>query len=119
MNILSSNLDGAGLGLGSDSLSANRDLEVLLAKVHLCREGGGGLPHARGSGRALLEHLVDLLECETLGLGDQEESEDEGDAAETAPHEENVRAKTGRVVAVGNKVWGNYTNYAVPEPVGC
>lgn len=50
---------------------------MLLAKVHLSGEGGVGLPLARGAGSGLLQHLVDLLEGKTLGLGDEEVSEDD------------------------------------------
>jgi hypothetical protein len=50
---------------------------VLLAKVHLGSKGGVGLPLARGAGSGLLQHLVDLLEGKTLGLGDEEVGEDD------------------------------------------
>lgn len=89
---------------------------MLLSQVHLASESGVGLPLAGGAGSALLKHLVDLLESETLGLRDEEEGEDEGDAAETAPHEEDVGAKAGGVGAVGNEVGGDDSDDAVPEP---
>jgi hypothetical protein len=41
-----------------------------------------------------------------------------GDAAKTAPHEEHVGSEPGAVVTVGNEVWCNDTDDAVPEPVG-
>ena len=56
--------------LGSDVLDG--DLDVLLCEVHLAGEGAVGLPLARSTGSALLQHLVYLLEGEALGLGDEE-----------------------------------------------
>lgn len=51
-------------------------------------EGPAGLPLGRGAGSGLLQHLVDLLKSETLGLGDEEVGVDKGAGAETAPDEE-------------------------------
>jgi hypothetical protein len=94
-----------------------------------------GNPFARGTRGALLHHLVDLLEGETLGLGDQEVGVDEGAGAEAAPDEEDG----GLQVAVlrADHVWGDdgddleeckllreesgegcLSTYGVPEPVG-
>ena len=53
------------------------ELDVLLGEVHLGREGGVRLPLARGAGSSLLQHLVDLLEGKTLGLGDEEVGEED------------------------------------------
>tara|TARA_R110002003_G_scaffold1113_3_gene22427 strand:- start:16067 stop:16372 length:306 start_codon:yes stop_codon:yes gene_type:complete len=100
--------------LGTDVLE--RDLDVLLTKVHLSRKRAVGLPVARGAGSSLLKHLVDLLESKTLGLRDEEVGESEGDAAESAPHEEDVGTETSGVGAVGNEIGGNDSNDAVPEP---
>ena len=36
-----------------------------------------GLPFAGGTGSGLLQHLVDLLEGKTLGLGDEEVGEED------------------------------------------
>jgi hypothetical protein len=95
-----------------------RNLNVLLAQVHVLCESGVGLPLARGTGSSLLQHLVDLLEGKTLGLRDEEVSEEEGDAAKTSPHEEDVGAELGRVGSVGDEVGSDDGNDAVPEPVG-
>lgn len=108
-------LNGGRLVLSRHVLK--RNLNMLLAKVHLSRESGVWLPLARGAGSRLLQHLVDLLEGKTLGLGDEEVGEYEGNAAESAPHEEDVGAETGRVGAVGDEVGGDDTDDAVPEPV--
>ena len=64
-----------GLVLGSDVLDG--DLDMLLCEVHLAGEGAVGLPLAGSAGSALLQHLVDLLEGEALGLGDKEECEED------------------------------------------
>lgn len=63
--------------LGGGGNVLERNLDVLLAEVHLGGEGGVGLPLARGAGSGLLQHLVDLLEGKTLGLGDEEVGEDD------------------------------------------
>jgi hypothetical protein len=97
-------------------LGRDWDLNALLDQVHLARKRAVGLPLARSAGSALLEHLVDLLESETLGLGDEEVGEEEGDAAETSPHEEDVGAELGRVGALSNEVGGDDTDDAIPEP---
>lgn len=91
---------------------------MLLPQVHLRREGGVRLPLAAGTRSGLLKHLVDLLKGKTLGLRNEEVGEKEGDAAETAPHEEDVGAKACGVRAVGNEVRGDNTDDAVPEPIG-
>lgn len=56
--------------------------------AHLSSKGGSGLPAGRSTGSGLLHHLVDLLERQTLGLGDQEVGVDESASAETSPDEE-------------------------------
>jgi hypothetical protein len=107
----------SGLVLGGNVLE--RNLNVLLAKVHVRSEGAVGLPLARGTGSSLLQHLVDLLKSKTLGLGDEEVGEEEGDAAKTAPHEEHVGAELGGVGTFGNEVGGDDGDDAVPEPMTC
>jgi hypothetical protein len=59
-----------GVVLGGDVL--DRNLNVLLGKVHFSSKSAVWLPLARGAGGALLQHLVDLLESKTLGLGNEE-----------------------------------------------
>lgn len=110
-------LDGGSLSLGGNVLSADWDLEVLLTEVHLRSKGAVRLPLARSAGRSLLKHLVDLLEGKTLGFGNEEVGEEEGDAAKTAPHEEDVGAETSGVGSVSHKVGGDDTDNAVPEPM--
>jgi hypothetical protein len=56
--------------LGSDVLE--RDLEVLLSKVHLRGEGAVGLPPDGGTGSSLLQHLVDLLQGKTFRFWNKE-----------------------------------------------
>lgn len=63
-------LSGRRLHLGSDIL--NWDFKVLLSQVHLGSKGAVWLPLARSARSALLQHLVDLLESKTLGLGNEE-----------------------------------------------
>ena len=64
------------------------DIELSVLCTHLRSERPGGLPLARRARRRLLEHLVDLLERQTLGLGHEEVRVHKGAGAETAPHKE-------------------------------
>lgn len=57
------------LALVADVLE--RNLKVLLAKVHVRGKSAVRLPSTRSTGSSLLEHLVDLLESKTLGLGNE------------------------------------------------
>jgi hypothetical protein len=67
-------LDGRGV-LGNDVLDG--DLDVLLGEMHLTSEGAVRLPLARVAGSGLLQHLVDLLEGETLSFRDEKEGEED------------------------------------------
>lgn len=64
----------------------------------------------------LLEHAVDLLKGETLGLRDEEVAVDEANGAEGAPDEEDLGAKVALVLA--DHVGSDDRDDAVPEPVG-
>ncbi|GMG06007.1 unnamed protein product [Aspergillus oryzae] len=64
--------------------------DVLLGESHVGGEGGVRLPLGRGPWRGLLHHLVDLLEGESLGLGDEEVGVEEGAGAEGSPDEEHL-----------------------------
>lgn len=55
----------------------DRDLNVLLGEVHLSSESAVWLPLAGSARSALLQHLVDLLESKTLGLGNEEVGEED------------------------------------------
>ena len=55
----------------------------------------------------LLQHLVDLFERQTLGLGHQDVGEGERDAAEGAPEEEDLGAEVGVARSGADKVGGN------------
>jgi hypothetical protein len=63
-------LDGRGVLLDGD-------LDVLLGEMHLTSEGAVRLPLARVAGSGLLQHLVDLLEGETLSFRDEKEGEED------------------------------------------
>lgn len=87
--------------------------------MHVALGRGPGLVGLPGGGRArgsLGEHLVDLLERETLGLGHEEVREEEGQHTERAPDEEDLRAEVGLVG--GHHVGRDNADDAVPEPVG-
>ena len=67
-------------------------------------------PLGGGAGRRLLEHAVDLLQGETLGLGDEEVGEGEGDEAERAPHEVDLGAEVGVALGRPDEVGGDDTD---------
>lgn len=104
------NLGATALGLLDDS-----GVEVTILGSGLRGEGGGGLPLGGCAGGGLLHHLVDLLEGETLGLGDEEVRVDEGTGAEGTPDEEHGGL---HVALVGvDHVGGDDGDDGVPEPV--
>jgi hypothetical protein len=73
-------------------------------------------PLARGARRRLLEHAVDLLEAQALGLGDEEVREEHAGGAGGAPDEEDLGLE---VTVVGvDHVRGDEADDEVPEPVG-
>jgi len=114
LNLLLGN-DGLGLGLGGGAAS---NCDTLLGETHFLRECGVRDPFGRCAWVGLLQHLVDLLERETLGLGDEEVGEGERDAAESTPQEEHFRAQVGIARIAADEVWSDDSNDAVPEPVG-
>ena len=73
-------------------------------------------PLGRGSRSRLFEHLVDLLQSQTLGLGHQNERVDKGGSAETTPNEEDGGSQVSSVLA--DHVGGDDGDDGVPEPVG-
>ena len=95
------------------------NLESLVGKVHLGGKGGVWHPLVGSAWGGLLQHLVDLLEGEALGLWDEEVGKEERSAAEGAPHEEDLGAKVGLSLLSTNEVWSDDSNDTVPEPVGC
>ncbi|KFZ08750.1 hypothetical protein V501_05831 [Pseudogymnoascus sp. VKM F-4519 (FW-2642)] len=106
---------------GSSGGGTVGDDDSLLCEVHLGGEGGVGHPFVGGARGGLLEHLVDLLEGEALGLGDEEVGEGEGDAAEGAPHEEHLGAEVGLSRLLADEVGGDDCDdlgEVFPEPVG-
>jgi hypothetical protein len=55
-------LDSGIIVLSCNDFAGNRDLNALLAELHLSRESAVGLPIARVTGSRLLQHFIDLLE---------------------------------------------------------
>ena len=75
-----------------------------------------GHPAGGGAGRGLGHHLVDLLERETLGLGDEEVGEEQAADTGGTPDEENLGTE---IALTGvNHVGSDVTDNEVPEPVG-
>jgi hypothetical protein len=92
-------------------LSLGDDLDIASTGEGLVRS-----PLGRGSGSGLLHHLINLLERETLGLGNEEVSVDEGACAETTPDEEDGRLEVSALLT--DHVGGDDGNDGVREPVG-
>ena len=91
-------------------------LGSLLGEAHVGSEGAVGDPLGGVARGGLLEHAVDLLEGEALGLGDEEVAVEEADGAEGAPDEEDLGSEVALVLA--NHVGGDDGDDAVPQPVG-
>jgi hypothetical protein len=79
-------------------------------------EGVSGLPLGRCTRRSLSHHLVDLLERQTLGLGNKEVGVDESSRAQSTPDEENGGAEVALINT--DHVRGDDSDDGVPEPVG-
>jgi len=75
--------------------------------MHIRRKSTMRHPLRTGPRDRLLEHSVNLFEAQPLGLGDEEVREGERDAAQTAPHEEDVRAEVSLVVARADEIGGD------------
>ncbi len=71
-------------------LDVLRALRLLLRHTHLRGKGAVRYPLRAGKWRRLLEHSVDLLEGQALGLWNKEDCVEEAEAAETAPEEEDI-----------------------------
>ena len=86
---------------------------TLLGDTHLLSVGGAWLPLGRVAWGSLLEHAVDLLEGETLGLWHEEVGVDEAASAEGAPDEEHLGAEVALVLT--DHVWSDDSDNAVPQ----
>jgi hypothetical protein len=102
LHILSLALDLLDTSLGDDSL--------LICHSHLSGEGAVRHPLAGCHWGSLLKHTIDLLQCETLGLRDQEVCVDEAENAERAPQEEDLGAEIDTTAGGGGNVWSHDCN---------
>ena len=95
-----SHLDLVGeLVVADDDLGVLEVTNVASDFAGLGGKGRSRAPLGRIARVSLGEHLVDLLERETLGLGDEEVGVDEAAGAESAPDEEDGRAKVALRIA--------------------
>lgn len=88
----------------------------VLVDTHLLGVGVLWSPFGGCSWRSLLQHSVDLFECEPLGLWDEKVSVKEASSAERSPEEEDLRFEVS--LGLADKVWGDDGNDTVPQPVG-
>lgn len=91
------------------------EVQLLALEAHLRSEGAVWLPLGGGTRGGLGHHLVDLLEGQALGLGNQEESVDESASAQATPDEEDRRLEIALVLV--DHVRGDDGNDGVPQPV--
>jgi len=66
----------------------------------------------------LFQHAVDLLEGETLGLGDEDVRVDDAAEAEAVPEPEDLGTEVGISVGSADEVGSDNGDDAVPHPVG-
>ena len=112
---LSTLQEQTNLNLGL-SLSVLGNLHSLLGQSHISSESAVWDPLARVSWRCLLEHAINLLKRQSLGLGDEEVRVDEAGKAEGSPDEEDLGLEVR--VLLTDHVGGDDGDDAVPEPVG-
>lgn len=100
----------------ADTLLLNVTLLGRVRAMDVTLGRGPGLMRlpARGGARSGLgKHLVDLLERETLGLGDEEVRKERRADGSRTPDEEDLGAELELVL--GDEVWRDDTDNAVPE----
>lgn len=80
----------------------------LAFETHMGGEGLAGLPFGGGARSRLFHHLINLLEGQALGLGDEEIGVDESARAETTPDEKDGGLEVAAVFI--DHVWGDNGN---------
>lgn len=81
--------------------------ELLIRHAHLSGISRMWHPLGTGSWCRLLQHAVDLLEGEALGLGDEDVGVDDAEEAEGAPEEEDLGAEVDTAAVGGGQVGGD------------
>lgn len=94
----------------------NNALLNVVTSTHGLGKGLMGPPLGRLAGSNLLHHLINLLQRQSLGLGNEEVAVDKGACAETTPDEEDGGLEVTAVLT--DHVGGNDSDDGVPEPVG-
>jgi len=84
--------------------------------THFLAESGMWLPCGRGTSSRLSKHVIDLLEGQSLSLGDEEVGVDESACAQTTPNPEDVGTEITLVRS--DHIRGDDSDDGVPEPVG-
>lgn len=87
----------------------------LVDHAHFMRKGFMRLPSGTSHGSSLLEHLVNLLQAQTLGLRDDEKGEQETQEKCTAPDKEHFDFQIR--LRLVHHVGSDHGNNTVPEPV--
>jgi hypothetical protein len=86
------------------------NVDTLIGKMHFRSEGRVQNPLGRGTRCGFFHHLVDLLEREAFSFRDKEVSEGERDAAESSPHEEDVRSQVGITGTILHQVGSDHSD---------
>jgi len=91
---------------------------ILLNQAHISGESAVRDPFGGCPWSSLFQHTINLLEGETLGLGNEDECIDQAQGAEGAPNEEDARTEIGFMWICADHIGGDDCDDAVPEPVG-
>lgn len=99
-------------GVGISLLGRSKRRDVSLVRIGRMRH-----PFGRLAGCSLLQHTVNLLERQTLGLGNQEVGEEDARSARSTPDEEDLRLE---IAILGiDHVGSDEADDKVPQPVRC
>jgi hypothetical protein len=102
-------------------LNINVDLSLsnftMLGHAHLISESSSRSPASRVTRSNFLQHLINLLKRQPLGLRDEEVSVDASAGAQSTPDEENLGTEVTLTLGLANHVGSDGGDDCVPEPV--
>lgn len=88
---------------------------LLINHTHFMSKSVMRLPFGTSHGSRFLKHLVDLLQRQPLGLGNNEKGKHEAQNESAAPDKEDLDCQITLILV--HNVWGDDGNDTVPEPV--
>jgi hypothetical protein len=90
---------------------------TMLGHTHLISESGSRSPASRLARSNLLQHLINLLKRQPLGLRNEEVSVDASAGAQSTPDEEDLGTEVALSLGLADHVGGDGGDDCVPEPV--